>query len=363
MQQMIRQRTLGISFLAVAIFLQACTKEEIMVYEIPSNIQPYIDLFEAEAAKRGQDIQIDNLIVEFESDLVGPQGEEAAGLCTFESDNNPTPHIRLDTNSFNWTNNEYHREILVFHELGHCILNRFEHTNTALPNGNRSSIMRGTGEQLYGGDLNLFKREYYLDELFNSNTPPPDWAMNTPEYGSISSANKEPLFLEEFDNNQNGWNLGNSNQNATRIEDGSFFFQSKIQEGAFYTANEVIMDKSRNFEIETSIKIASGDNSVMFQWAGSVVDELSFFGFVPDSAFFLGTRKSGLSISDTVDEFRPDDFNKLTIRRIDGFYYLYVNEAFFDIMEYESFAGNLVSYVVGPMTSMQVDYLRVHYLN
>lgn len=363
MQQMIRQRTLGISLLASVLFLQACVKEEIMVYEVPPNIQPYIDLFESEAAKRGLDINIDNLIVEFESDLIGPQGEEAAGLCTFQSDNNPTPHIHLDTNSYNWTNNIHHREILVFHELGHCILNRYEHTNTSLPNGNRSSIMRGTGEQLYGGNLNFFKREYYIDELFNPNTPPPDWAVNTPEYGSIPDVNKESLFLDEFNNNENGWNLGESNQNATRIEGGALFFQSKIENGAFYTANEVILDKSRNFEIETSIKILSGENSVMFQWAGSVVDELSFFGFVPDSTFFIGHRESGIAIADIVDEFRPNDFNTLTIRRIDDYYYLYVNEVFFDVMEFESFAGNLLSYVVGPMTSMQVDYLKVSYLN
>ncbi|TAE60242.1 MAG: hypothetical protein EAZ89_01710, partial [Bacteroidetes bacterium] len=148
--------------LASLFLLQACKDDEpVKVYDVPSIIQPYIDLFEQEAAARGQTLNIDNLKVEFETDL---QGGDAAGLCTFASPNTPTPHIRLDTTSYNWQNNEYHREILIFHELGHCILNRL-HKDDVLPNGNYASIMRSTGEQLYGGSLNAFKRDYYLDEL------------------------------------------------------------------------------------------------------------------------------------------------------------------------------------------------------
>ncbi|MEM7658621.1 MAG: hypothetical protein AAF399_21025 [Bacteroidota bacterium] len=182
------QRFLGFLLIAFFLVLQACRPEEIPpnVREIPELIEPYIELFEQEAAKRGQNITIDNLIVEFEEDL---RGGDAAGLCTFASESSPTPHIRLDTTSFNWRNNEFHRELLVFHELGHCILNRL-HRDDELPNGNFTSIMRSTGEQLYGGNLNYFKREYYLDELFDESTPAPEWATDIPQYGAVNETQR-----------------------------------------------------------------------------------------------------------------------------------------------------------------------------
>ncbi|MCB0846029.1 MAG: hypothetical protein KDE26_22415, partial [Bacteroidetes bacterium] len=65
-----------------AILFVACQGEvpEIKVYEVPAELQPYVDLFEQEAAKRGQNITIDNLRVLYEGDLLDGT---AAGTCTY----------------------------------------------------------------------------------------------------------------------------------------------------------------------------------------------------------------------------------------------------------------------------------------
>ncbi len=79
------------------------------------------------------------------------------------------------------------REELVFHELGHCLLGRTAHRTSRLPNGEYASVMNGKESGLYsscvydiGGANNgcddRYKRTYYLDELFDENTPAPDWA-------------------------------------------------------------------------------------------------------------------------------------------------------------------------------------------
>ena len=76
-------------------------------------------------------------------------------------------------------------EVLIFHELGHCVLGRL-HQNDYLPNGDPKSLMIQNELDQYAcvydlsGDNdcnNLFKREYYLDELFDPTTPTPDWAQ------------------------------------------------------------------------------------------------------------------------------------------------------------------------------------------
>ncbi|WNJ15958.1 hypothetical protein [Pontibacter sp. G13] len=341
---------------ACSILLSACQPDPApAVYQVPDIIEPYIDLFELEASKRGITLEVDNLIVEFESNL---QNGDAAGLCTFATESSPTPVIHLDTNSYNWRNNEWHREILVFHELGHCILNRL-HKDDVLPNGSFASIMRSTGEQMYGGQLNAFKRDYYLDELFNPETAAPDWALNAPSYSSIPAGQKTARFLEEFDNNTNGWFLGNSSATTSTISGGRFFFQSKQPGQAFYTSNSIDIDENRNFEIEIEVRIVDGDGAAIFQWGAQEAAEMSYLGMTKDSAVFVGTWDSGLATGRTVDSFNPNGFNKLTIRKLEDQYHIYINEFYFDILSFRTFTGNQVGFYIGPNTSMEVESLRV----
>lgn len=353
-----RSQILRRYFFIVPLFLVACRPDPVTpeLYEVPELIEPYIEAFEAEAAKRGIELEINNLRVEFEGDL---QDGEAAGLCTFASAANPTPHIRLDTNSFNWQNNIYHREILVFHELGHCILNRL-HTDGLLPNGNIASIMRSTGEQVYGGLLNGFKREYYLDELFDENTPLPDWAQNPPDFNSASIG--AAIFVDDFNNNFNSWPLGNSANSRTAIEGGNFIFESKSETNAFFLTRTVLIDTDKDFEIEARIKIAAGDRPAMVQWGGNDGSDLYFFGFSRDSSVLAGNWQEGLVLGQESPLIRKDDFNVLTIRRIGEFYHIYLNGEYQEVFEFEPFFGNKIAFYVGQQTTMEVDYLRIREL-
>ncbi len=341
--------------LALPLVLMACRPDPVApeVYEVPSRIQPYVDAFEMEASKRGVDIDITNLRVEFEGDL---NDGTAAGLCTFASASNPTPYIRLDTTSFNWQNNEYHREILVFHELGHCILNRL-HRDDNLPNGNISSMMRSTGEQVYGGLLNQFKRSYYLDELFDESTAAPDWATNKPDYGATTSG--ASIFSDEFVDNRNFWPLGNSDNSRTAIQGGNFIFESKSESSAFFVTRTVLIDTDKNFEIEARIKISEGERPGLIQWGGNDGSDLYFFGFARDSSILAGNWTVGLVFGQASPLINPDDYNLITIRKLGNFYHLYLNEQYVDVLSFEPFLGNKISFYVGQQTTMLVDYLRI----
>lgn len=340
------------------ILFSSCRRDGVdpAVYEVPDLIEPYIESFETEAEKRGIDMDITNLRVEFEGDL---QGGTAAGLCTFASASNPTPHIRLDTTSFNWRNNLYHREILIFHELGHCILNRY-HKDGYLPNGNIASIMRSTGDQVYGGLLNGFKRDYYLDELFDEGTPLPEWAQNPPAFNSANIG--AGIFIEEFLNNTNGWPLGNNANSRTAIENGNFVFQSKSETNAFFLTKTVLIDTEKDFEIEASIKISQGDRPAMIQWGGNDGSDLYFFGFNRDSSILAGNWQEGLVLGQESSLIRPNEYNTLTIRKIGGFYHIYLNGEYLEIFQFEEFFGNKIAFYVGQQTTMEVDYLRIREL-
>ncbi len=171
-------------FVSLFLLLVGChEKEPASVYQVPAEIEPYIQTFLAEAKLRGKDLRINNLIVEFGT----PEHQEICGEC-LQTSGKPDRQKRIiiSTQSSCWADiTPRVREGLVFHELGHCILGRINHKDTHLPNGDFASLMNTNDVTLYapcvyelsGSNCDQsFKRPYYLDELFDENTPLPDWA-------------------------------------------------------------------------------------------------------------------------------------------------------------------------------------------
>ena len=153
---------------------------------IPNKIQTYVDQFIWEAEKRGVDVDVSKLSFEFEVGIDGGSAQYSiVGICT-RSDK--LHLIKIDTLNSLWLlSGDLGKEEVVFHELGHCLLGRL-HKDEKFLSDDFASIMRTVGLLQYG-DLNNFsslfidpsgllahRRDYYVEELFNENTPPPCWA-------------------------------------------------------------------------------------------------------------------------------------------------------------------------------------------
>jgi hypothetical protein len=154
-------------------------------YSVAKDFEKYIETFKAEAAKRNVKIDLTNLIVKFNTNI----GSEKCGQCSQKPGNALSQKtIEISRDAICWKDAyDQNRESLVFHELGHCILGRLSHKDDLLPNKAKSSIMSTNDNDQYGpcvydltGNVNdcnkTGRREYYIDELFNPNTPIPVWA-------------------------------------------------------------------------------------------------------------------------------------------------------------------------------------------
>lgn len=134
-------------------FFYACEPDEVLV--VDSRLRPYFERFEEEASRRG-------LTLDF-SDIEGKleELEGVGGQCVR---NSALPDEVLIDIVF-WTQaSDADREFIVFHELGHCVLNR-SHLDTENADGSCRSIMHsGTAgcRFIYNDD----SREEYLEELF-----------------------------------------------------------------------------------------------------------------------------------------------------------------------------------------------------
>jgi hypothetical protein len=168
-----------LSALIVGLASAGCGRGFEPTYDVDGDLQVQVDRFLEEAAMRGHDLTISNLIMEYDPELAVP----TCGTCNSHSQSNDVQKVIGINPHCPITYNEQ-MEALVFHELGHCVLGR-EHDFDLLPNGDPRSMMTPGNYSLYSPCLYqigeedcdfTFKRDYYLDELFDERTPVPDWA-------------------------------------------------------------------------------------------------------------------------------------------------------------------------------------------
>lgn len=163
--------------IACIVIIIGCQKKIDFVYNVPPEFEPYVQRFITEAKARGHTITINNLIIQYESTQ---SFQYCAASNVVSSQNNVQKVITVNSHTC-WQNNAQ-LETLLFHELGHCILGR-DHDMSLLPRGYAKSIMYPGDIELYSSCVyalsdscnKLYRRTYYLDELFNPSTPVPDW--------------------------------------------------------------------------------------------------------------------------------------------------------------------------------------------
>lgn len=135
----------------------SCTEEEEIF--VSPELQTYFERFALEAAARGLDFDYQRDRIEGFLLPITEAGVE--GKCTFNSVD--PDRIAVDLSFWNRAS-DLEKEFIVFHELGHCFLNR-QHLDDAWPDGNCVSIMHSG----LGGCRNAYSsqtRSDYLDELF-----------------------------------------------------------------------------------------------------------------------------------------------------------------------------------------------------
>lgn len=341
--------------------LLGCSKDK--VYNVPDNLQSYIDDFIEEAASRGIELTVDDLVILFEEDLM-VNGVSAAGLCQ-TGGRKHTPTIKIDTTSLNWTLNLSTKEQLIFHELGHCVLGR-AHNDRRLGNSNYASSMRTSGEQIYGPVYSNFKRDYYLDELFVESTPEPEWAVNLFNYSNIAFASKTLIYEELFDAPGNGWSVGTSVSTNRQIADGEYKL-TILNEGSYFVSNQIEIDSTQNFDLEIRLTV-SPDGFIGMLWGGLAlgpVGQLPSYNtfYVGREVTTIGSILHGSESSYQYNNYIITDFNKLTIRRIDNDFIYYLNERQIDNMKFVQINGKEFGIAFGGDANAQfrIDDIRLFY--
>lgn len=128
---------------------------------VDQRLWSYFEKFEIEGQRRGHNTDL--IAGGITADFASLEGS-VAGRCTFNG-NHTVHHITMDIEFWNQFP-ENIKEMIVFHELGHCYLHR-DHNESQFSNGVCRSIMRsGLGDCI--DNYQSSTRDNYLDELFSN---------------------------------------------------------------------------------------------------------------------------------------------------------------------------------------------------
>ena len=136
------------------------TPEEEGYHNVDQRLWSYYEEFEEEARLRGFAVDLRNARISGEIDEIDENN--VIGTCQYGGYS--TNHVTID-DVFWARSSNLGKEFVVFHELGHCFLNR-GHKEDSTSEGLCVSLMR-SGNGGCQDAYNTRNRDYYLDELFS----------------------------------------------------------------------------------------------------------------------------------------------------------------------------------------------------
>ncbi|WP_159949832.1 caspase family protein [Polaribacter septentrionalilitoris] len=193
-------------------------------------------------------------------------------------------------------------------------------------------------------------------------------AKSKTDYSAFATKDKEYIFEDQFSNNNNSWSTGTSGKTYGRVSNGTYLWKSYQEKSSWTSHKNIYIDQKRDFEIEARMKYVSGKKTsgIMLKW-GSDSSENYNIEFNGNGKYWIGSYVDGEYIASkswTASSYiNKETYNKLTVRKIGKKYYFFINEKYLHAMDYRAFFGDKVGFTTPPQSSIEIDYLKINYLD
>jgi len=334
-------------------------------YRVDTAFADYLNRFDSIATIHGKNFnpKSNGLIIEF-ANLTNNN----AGLTHYE-----TP-IRIEIDKTYWNDISKYagadlmKEDLIFHELGHGLLNR-DHLNAILENGDWKSIMCG-GDKVNNRPWNInyrgIRRAYYINELFDENTAAPDFSSNL--LLADTTGYTPTLFLSFDTPSQAGWDIIDDTQHTTSIDNGRLKFESKVTETYLVYAKTSI-DVQSDFTFEFSIQYATGDASnqygLIFGYVPAssvgIDDPIEYFTINNNKKMYMGNRTWYTFYTElSENSVLTGGKNILKVVKIGQMLYYFINNVYCYCSEMETKqSGNHFGFMVPSKGTVWLDNFKI----
>ncbi len=211
----------------------------------------------------------------------------------------------------------------------------------------------------------------YLDKKGETIARNQSQAGSKSRYHEIASSQKTLIFSDDFADNKNDWPVGTfgDGHRVGKIENGYYHWESTPQNDQAGTSHITIdVDQSKDFEIESKIRFVKGKQSSLnaLLWGLKKKPYADYaFGFNGNQEFDISKYQKEYTKfvqwrSSTY--LNRDGYNKLTIRKLKGTFYFFINEYLVHSMPFAPFFGDRFGFQAAEKTVINVDYLKVAYL-
>lgn len=180
-------------------------------------------------------------------------------------------------------------------------------------------------------------------------------------------AQEQIVFEDDFSDNSNDWSDSDTEECTFQIQNGSYIFHHKREEGAWLTWQEMGIDQTRDFHIQATITKVSGVDNYGYGLVWGLEDVNSYYQFViSGNGYYRYAKEEQEEWTDiiewtTAEAVQQGDnaTNILSIRKQGEMYTLSVNDQNIAEVAFEPFFGENVGFVVYRNMKLAIDHLVV----
>jgi hypothetical protein len=173
-------------------------------------------------------------------------------------------------------------------------------------------------------------------------------------------------FKEDFNNNSNNWYIGEDDSFASRIENGSLFFEHKREQGDWHNYNEIEIDQNNDFYIQTTIELIEGNEDGAYGLVWGAKDEKNYYLLLINTAgkYLYGKNVNGRQ--HIIADWKEAEFinkgnakNAIAVKRSENIIEILINGEFAYTGEFQPFFGYFMGFVLVGRQMVKVNSLIV----
>lgn len=190
---------------------------------------------------------------------------------------------------------------------------------------------------------------------------------NPQQYFGIADSNKKALFVDNFSGQEDNWRFQSAHMVMRVDREAGELYCESLRNKPMVKQRVVAINDSLDYEISIRMRCILDDSNnplgLTFGRDASSNSDFNFY-FRPDGTYSIqrieNNENSKLYVSaKPFEHLNKTTYNALTVRKVDGIWYFFINRILVHQMPAEPFFGNGVGFTIGGLMKAEIDEISV----
>ena len=187
----------------------------------------------------------------------------------------------------------------------------------------------------------------------------------------ITKTTGSNILIDDFSSNKNDWAVSSNDKTTLEVKNNRYYFEHKRTSGGWSSTKNVVIDETKDFEIETQFLKISGikNNGYGFVFGRKDSKNQFIFSITANGSYSIDQYVDGKYT--TIKDWTKSSYiktgnnvyNTLKIKKERGFIKFYVNDRYLTLYTHKPFFGNRLGFVVYNKQRVAIENLSVKYIN